>query len=569
MNNKFKGLISKIKEVYGDVYRTYPITMILVNITTFVALIYCLIGDTGSNVSRSDFIFMAVRWLLWFLFDLSTGSLGIEALQKRFLEKNGLIKKVFGLIVSAFISGILATLVTRCIIGIDLNYHISVTDNRILAFNLAYFILIALSVFYSRYKDSDFTIEKYVVHVFTQIIQIGIAWGILAVGFFLLSAISEELLDSILGAFTVPQVLIIGLYVVPNFLMGITKVKEEVGRFFVILIKYIMLIMTIVGAGIIYLYIVKTIFTGIPSNEIFGITSALFFVAIPVGFTCTAFERDTVLQKIAYVLPYIYAPFIILQSYSIIIRIKEYGVTPSRYAGIVLMILEILYTLTYAFCRKHIDKLILVMMAITVIATIVPGINAVDFSKITQKRVITRFIENGMPDSTEERERLTGAYDYLKYEYGKNYISSFLSNELQEEIIAIDPDSIERGSKTYNLHTDMAIVPTEGYEYVAKFSARISSYDKDNDTSYMKLKVDKEDYGRIDLSEEYESVIQRCNDRNVSSIEGPDIIQLSDDCELYVQTVNITSQLPFDDVIEYHVTGYILMNQEYIDGLHN
>lgn len=108
---------------------------------------------------------------------------------------------------------------------------------------------------------------------------------------------------------------------------------------------------------------------------------------------------------------------------------------------------------------------------------------------------------------------------------------------IQKEIIAMDPDSIERGSKTYSLHTDMAIVPTEGYEYVAKFSARISSYDKDNDTSYMKLKVDKEDYGRIDLSEEYESVIQRCNDRNVSSIEGPDIIQLSDDCELYVQTV--------------------------------
>lgn len=112
------------------------------------------------------------------------------------------------------------------------------------------------------------------------------------------------------------------------------------------------------------------------------------------------------------------------------------------------------------------------MMAITVIATIVPGINAVDFSKIMQKRVITRFIENGMPDSTEGRERLTGAYDYLKYEYGKNYISSFLSNELQEEIIAMDPDGIERGSKSY-------------------------------------------------------------------------------------------------DVIEYHVTGYILMNQEYIDGLHN
>ena len=120
---------------------------------------------------------------------------------------------------------------------------------------------------------------------------------------------------------------------------------------------------------------------------------------------------------------------------------------------------------------------------------------------------------------------------------------------IQKEIIAMDPDSIERGSKTYSLHTDMAIVPTEGYEYVAKFSARISSYDKDNDTSYMKLKVDKEDYGRIDLSEEYESVIQRCNDRNVSSIEGPDIIQLSDDCELYVQTVNITSQLPHNNLI--------------------
>lgn len=59
MNNRFKGLISKIKEVYGDVYRTYPITMILVNITTFMALIYCLIGDTGSNVSRRGFLLLS------------------------------------------------------------------------------------------------------------------------------------------------------------------------------------------------------------------------------------------------------------------------------------------------------------------------------------------------------------------------------------------------------------------------------------------------------------------------------------------------------------------------------
>lgn len=562
MNNKLKALAEKAKSIYGEVYSSYRVTMIMVDISTVIGCILAIVDDSF-RISFDSTLYCILNWLVLFFIYLSAGCLCIESLPKNIYEKNGAVKKTAGIILSAVLSGILVSIYKKQILGlISIEDTLSLNDTVIASWIFAYFVLIALSTFYFKYKESNQPIEKYFVNIVTEIIQICIAWGILAVGFLLLTFIFEELIGSFDGLFTVPQVLIIGLFVVPRFIIGISAAKDEIGKFFEVLIKYVILIITIVGAAIIYLYIIKLIFTGIPSNEIFSITSTLFFVAIPIGFACTAFDKDTLLQKIAYLLPFVYAPFIILQGYSIFARISEYGITPSRYMGVVLIVLEIIYTVVYAFFRKHIDKVILIMMGITVIITLIPGVNLNAMSRISQKKIVVNFVENGLSgDFDKEQNRIAGAYTYLKSQYGEEYLKSFLSEEDEEKIAELDDQIKTSNVGSYNLlNADMEFIPTDGYDYVAEFSARIDSFDADRSPSNMTITIGDKEYGPYDMSEEYESVKQRCIEDKESRVEGYDVLKVSDDEELIFIIVRINEDSNDGEMLDFYVWGYYLTN---------
>lgn len=561
MNNKLKNLVKKIKTIYGEAYSNYTITMIMVNISTLVGCVYTLIDDSA-KISYSDTISCVIRWILMFFIFLSAGCLCIESLGKNFYEKNGIVKKTIGVILAAAISGALVSLITGRIFGCITINPSKFLQNFQVPWTLAYFVLIVLITFYVKYKESGFSLEKYFVYIFTEMVQIGIAWGVLALGFLLLSVIFETLIGNVIGLFALPQVLIMGLFVAPRLIMSISGSKEEIGRFFEVLIKYVALIITIVGAAIIYLYIIKLIFTGIPSNEIFGITSALFFVAIPVGFACTAFDKDTTFQKIAYVIPYIYAPFIILQGYSIIVRILDYGVTPSRYMGIVLIVLEVIYTVIYAFFRKHIEKVILVMMAITIIITLIPGVNINAISRFSQKGIIKEFVENGLiGDSDVSKKRVTGAYDYLRGQFGDKYLSSILSEDDRNKILELKEISNESTMNYYSMECGSQFIPTDGYAYIVEFSTNIDSFDE-NGPSNMTFMVNDKTYGPFDMSKEYESVKNRCIEENTAYLNGYDVLKISDDEEIIFTKVNINEDGKDNRMVNFSVKGYYLVNDE-------
>lgn len=566
MNNKFKSIGAKIKAIYGDVYKTYPVTMIVADITMVACLLFAYLGEKLYDESQHA-VFRFSEWLFVFGLYFLIGCFCMEAFPKSFFEKNGRIRKIVGMVIFAVLSIFFSAYVTDSFLGVADVSKItrSLHGSSLLAWNMAYWVIITLIIFYCRYKQSGYTMEKYLVSVFVGGIQIGIVWGVLALGFLLLGFAFEELIGEICGLYSIPQILIIGLYVIPCVIMCLTKVKEEVGRFFEALIKYVSLIITVVGAFIIYLYMIKLLITGIPSNEIFVITSVLFFVAIPVGYACTAFERDTFLQKIAYILPYIYAPFILLQAYSIIVRIREYGITPSRYLGVVLIVLEIVYIVVYAVGRKHIDKIIIVMMALTVIVTLIPGVNVNALSKISQKRIINQYLTKGMPETEEGRRRLSGAYDFLLGEYGEEYIDSMLNSTEQEEIKSID-DSVGKNTlKNYGLYSDSLFFDTDGYEMASEFKTILYSYDDDKDLTQMTMLIDNIEFGPFDLTKEYESVKQRCIDRNDSRTDGVDIVKINDDCELVITRVNITEDTSDNRIVEFIVRGYILMNRNYYE----
>ncbi len=561
-----KAMFKKIKSVYAEVYKNYLFTMILTDITTVLFMVYVV----GKHHSET------VLWLCLFFLYWTFGSFCAECFKhiadnKDVSGKNGRIKAGVGIAVTGGISALLVSLNTGSILGTAILLASPIKGNRLITFSLAYFILILLSSFYIVYEDQrnkveGLSFEKYFVHVFTEIFQTCIAWTILSVGFLLLSLVFETLIDPVVGEIEIPQILIMGLFVAPKMFMSLSASNGEIGRFFEILIRYVMLIITIVGAGIIYLYMIKVIFNGIPSNEIFGITAALFLVAIPVGFACTAFDKNSFLQKIAYALPYIYAPFIILQIYSIVLRLSEYGTTPSRYAGMVLIVLEILYIVFYAFFRKHINKLILVMMCITVVATLVPGVNAIDVSNFSQKSILADFVKNGMPDSETAQKRIKGAYDYLVNAYDEDYVEKIVDDDLMNQLtdLKLNNNTIE----IYRLLTDVEMLPTHGYDYVAKMYSTCDSFDGKDASSNMEVKImNGTTVATCDFTQEYKSVIERDIENGGTYTESMDVIKLSDDCELVLDDVIVTYDTGDDTLVDLKIYGYVLMNQNYVDEL--
>lgn len=561
MSGKISQFVAKTKKVYGDVFSKYPVTMILVIFSTIYACVFEILVE--HNVG-GDTIEDVLAWWLMLTVYITVGAFGIENFPKSFLEKSTYLKKTVGLVIVALISGVLCTVTSANLFGtIELESLKDIPGNSTLAWNMAYFVVIFLWVLRNRYKESGYSAEKYFVSVFSQNIQLGIAWGILAIGILILTLIFDELIISPdFSGYFVPQMLIFGLYAVPCMMMNITDVKEEIGKFFETLIKYVLLILTIIGAVIIYIYIVKTIITGIPSNEIFAIASALFFVAIPVGFACTAFEKDTLLQKIAYILPYIYAPFIILQIYSIFVRIEEYGVTQSRYMGVVLIVLEILYTVVYALGRKHIDKLLLIMMAITVVITLVPGVNVNAVSRRSQMKCFAKFIENGLPDGEEECARITGAYYYLRSEYGTDYVNDMLTEEQIDELESLDVNVMHYESLSCYMHSDDASIDVKGFDTVTRFNVVFYSGD-DFTPDSVSIETNDATFGPYDLSNEFDTVERMCEEADASRVDGTLTVDISDNCRMLITVLDFTRKIHDDEYSHVQLIGYLLYTDDY------
>lgn len=568
-SNKFKEMIGKTKKVYGDAFAMYPATMVMIMISTLLGCIYDVCSENISSF-YTDKAYIVFWWWLLFSVYVTLGFFCSEAFVKKWDKRKGIVRKIIGFAVSIVLSCLLVSIIENSLAGYNIDTFKGISDNYEIAWNMAYFVLILLTIFYCRYRECEHSIEKYFVSVFVQIVQICIVWGILAVGFFILSAIFSELIVDVDGMYAVPQILIIGAFVAPRFLMAVTEVKEEVGKFFEALIKYAMLIITLVGAGIIYIYMVKTLFTGIPSNEIFSITSGLFFAAIPVGFACTAFDRNTFLQKIAYVLPYIYAPFIILQCYSIFVRIGEYGVTPSRYMGVVLIVLEIVYTVVYAFFRKHIDKVVLVMIVVTVVATLIPVVNVNAVSISSQKSIITKIMEKDTVKDEDEGRKLVGAYNYICKECGDDYVSGFLSKSQIEEIKYWNEDLNEtsyagRVYKHYNLRDSEECVKIGDYDYVAPFNSYNYGYEEEIDLTCIDIMIKNYQIGPFDMSEEYNSLKERCTSEGVEYVSDCDEYIVSEDCKMIITSTYIST----DDtgkIYEYTFNGNILFKDSYFEN---
>ena len=316
-----------------------------------------------------------------------------------------------------------------------------------------------------------------------------------AVGVYLVLNIAVILILEIIDALLVDidtfrvelniQLLLSALAYFPTCLLAVSDTSEDNAAFTKKFVSYVLLPCVWIAMFVIYLYVVKIFVTQeVPSNEIFGICASLFAIGMPIWMMASGFveEKTSRYAKLISITKYIYAPFILLEIYSMSVRVKAYGLTEQRYAAWMFVLLQIIYILwerIYALYagqtgRKktytnqadtgdtgtehaneinqtktqinwHYENLIPVLVGFLFVGLLLPFGNAKYLSYQSQK---SRLVKNRTSDMGEAAK----AYDYLRTNaYGRRYLDNYLTEAEQDELhnMLYDWDSEDKWKSVY------------------------------------------------------------------------------------------------------------------------
>lgn len=397
----------KIKNSLSD----YAVSLIAIVVTSVYAAFHFAMEMEFDSAFWSEPVFDTIgRGMVCFCF----GAVFVETFftgQKR--------KKIGALLVAAMLAVPLAIGT-----GLDAEMQIfkmagSILEELTYRFLYGYMLLLTLGTVYFCFKKTGLSFSEYVLKAFSNLMKTFIAFWILSFGALLIIGIVDELLLDDYSYFDMSiEILIIGLYLVPMCLSGLRDMKDEPGAFLKTVVKYIMLLLSACGMAIVYFYVLKIlILWEMPSNEVFSIVSALFCLGMPVWLMMEAYADDTRYYKVFSKLPYLFSPLIVLQLYSMVVRISQYGVTPERYMGMMLILFEVVTLFIWHFGKKKRETMLAFLCLLVFIAFWMPGINMYRVSNLCQQSFLKKYYQevlDGKEISGLAYERLKGSYQYLK-----------------------------------------------------------------------------------------------------------------------------------------------------------
>ena len=374
-----------------------------------------------------------------------------------------------------------------------------------------YIIACFLFAVYMLIKRSGLDLEKYSLNLVLNVKRASIIYGIVAIGFLILYAIFVTLILEDVGFKVYLKLLCMftGFYYVPVVLKAFANEEAEDTKFNKAVFSKVLLPLLLIGMLIVYIYLVKIfLITEVPKNQLFSILSFIFVCAFPIYIINKNYmENGSFIDKVNRAIPYLFTPFIFLQIYSMGIRIKEYGLTESRYIAVILIIFEIIAIGLAVFKNsKYLKELLLASIAISVVVLISP-FNFENMPKYSQKRIVDRYVAAGIEfDSLTEydKKRFSGAYQYIEDE--KDLINPALSQIEKDKL-----SSYSTYRYSYNDYSNNAYEEKDVYVRLNReFNGfNISSYRKIYEVPYSygdnSTKLDYSRYGEyIDGKYKYE-----------------------------------------------------------------
>ena len=401
-------------------------------------------------------------------------------------------------------------------------------------------------------------------------LKTSIIYGILAIGISIVSSIFVYLIWESIG-YTLTlrlQIVLLGFYYIPRLIYDLTDVQKEVNAFFKGLIKYVLTGLVVISFVIIYMYLIKIlILRDMPKNQIFRILSALFVVGMPIWTMAQYFKDDSVWYKISLKLPIAFIPFILLQIYTIGIRIANNGFTPFRYVCVAFVVFEIIYSLIYIWKKEKIEILLLLFNAIIIVSLLVPGINMFKVSDVSQAQNLKIF-KNKSDYTDEEKEKIYGAYQYLKYsEKGEEYMNQILDKEDIKEIKSFHPSKMINNSefKYINASTNEEKIDVKEYSNLYFIDASNRSNEKSLEETFKKMKLEYQDSTKsieMNALEEFKEYVDTYMDLGKEELKEyfkqNHEIEIDSNKKLIIKSFNLNYNPDSKVVRNYSIRGYLL-----------
>lgn len=432
-----------------------------------------------------------------------------------------------------------------------------------------------------------------------------------AVGVYLVLNIAVILILEIIDALLVDidtfrvelniQLLLSALAYFPTCLLAVSDTSEDNAVFTKKFVSYVLLPCVWIAMFVIYLYVVKIFVTQeVPSNEIFSICASLFAIGMPIWMMASGFveEKSSRYKKLIHITKYIYAPFILLEIYSMSVRVKAYGLTEQRYAAWMFVLLQIIYILwekiyaryvrlagrkktynnqvdtgdtgtehaneinqTKTQINWHYENLILVLVGFLFVGLLLPFGNAQYLSYQSQK---SRLVKNRTLDMGEAAK----AYDYLKTNaYGRRYLDNYLTEAEQDELHSMMYDGDAYGSdqwKSVYFYADSIEekgIIIDGYAKIYMMTAHWNEESTIENYENKTITVGDSEYKNVDFTScisYYKNLEDKRENQEINEKDIVYEIQVSDTEKLIITYISFEIDEKQDKINRMFIKGYML-----------
>ena len=559
--DKIKNILKKAFSYPKLLMATHPVTAVSIMTTTGLFALYTFIDalhDYRSDGASALMTFLSIllQTALSVLF-FAIFSLCLESIRPNWSMKVksiifalfGVISLFFGFIYVDGRQGRSSNIIYKFFNFMEnLYYKIGGVS---IAITLGGLIVTALllAIYFSYGHDVHERFNDHVINAYSSIFFTSIIYGVIQLGVLLLTLIVEVLLfDDAINYLPTILVLINGIFYAPAVIVALIKQNEKANVFIQVLTRYVCLIISLIAYAIIYIYIIKLVVTrSVPSNSVYGILTALFVISIAIAYMCTTFENTGFLQKFAYNSPLIFTPFIIMQCYTIIVRIRQYGITPMRYFGVAFILFEAVYIAYYTYTRIHEKEvpgqnLLLIILAFIVITMLIPGVNAEGLSTALTRHTLASYIKKagaGSDISDKEYIHANSAYSFLQNsDYGKDRIAKYFPDLDEEMVSTLHEEAASASKRERGLGSD-SDYPSSSTIYCG-FSTSLEDIEKSSDgidiSGYNRMisvritadgNTDRGDADPVDCTK---LNMKYSMDYNTQPVEGYEVVDLDDFC---------------------------------------
>ncbi|MCR5267794.1 MAG: DUF4153 domain-containing protein [Lachnospiraceae bacterium] len=492
--SKFGNLVKNTFSYIGGLFSTHPLTFCTIVAGTLTAFLFSFIETDALHldyqVTRpAEAVFLQ---LICFLFVFGLAVFCIESSPLK--QKMPLFVSIPVYIVTALIAFSLGSLSYAAassskdmlLSSTFLSYSDLIGTERIISITFGLgIILLCLGIFFSYRKLED-SFSGYLANLYSKLFFAYIVNLVLIVGVAALTGIFTVLLwGDFEVIFFAAFMLITGGYLLMRIIASFVEGVQTPNAFISVLLRFVLHSMCIIAYVIIYVYMIKiTILQEFPSNSVFAILTSLFVISMPIAYMCRSLMEAQATPAFfkwsARFMPYIFSPFILLQIYTVAVRIRQYGLTPKRYFGLLFVAFEIVFIVLYAIFERTKERkmsvLLLVFAACAFVSTWVPGLNAIDFSKTVQTSTLRAYLKE-LPtfanDPKQLASRASAGYSYL-YENDRDYLVKTFSEEEREVLAKLkssskteaDTEMRDDRYRTWSMDVNALDMDISGYDHM-------------------------------------------------------------------------------------------------------